>query len=127
MSAIDPGYAKTFKYDNVILLRALREVYEHNKGGDEDYLFGKFNENGFWYFFPVVLAIKTPIGFLVLGSAGLVLILWPFRSNPWQLHLTALFPMAILLFCMAAKINLGVRHILAIYPLLALVAGHATS
>jgi len=37
------------------------------------------------------------------------------------------FPFAILLVCMSTRINLGVRHILAIYPLLAVIAGCSMS
>ena len=36
-----------------------------------------------------------------------------------------MFPAAIMLVCMSYNINLGVRHILAIYPLLAVIGGHA--
>ena len=54
---------------------------------------------------------------------GLVLRRW--GKTAWQQVLTATFPIVILLVCMLARIDLGVRHILPIYPLLAIVGGYA--
>jgi len=103
------------------------EVFEHNRQGHPSYLLGQYGRMGWWYFFPVVLGVKTPIGFLLLAMGGLLAVLWRWKSGSWQQFLTALFPIAILLACMTSHINLGVRHILSIYPLLALMAGHAIS
>lgn len=106
-------------------VQGIREVYAHNHSGHDSYLFGEYRDNGWWYFFPVVLGFKTPLSFLMLGAVSVSVVLWRFRVAPWQHCLTALFPIALLLLCMTSKIDLGVRHILAIYPLLALMAGHA--
>jgi hypothetical protein len=102
-------------------------VGSHNAGGHDSYLFGKYRRTGWWYFFPVVVGVKTPIGFLILAGCGIFAIMRGFRSSPWQQHLTVIFPVAIMLLCMSSKINLGVRHILAIYPLLAVIGGYAMS
>lgn len=101
------------------------QVFEHNQHGHDSYLLGEYRNNGWWYFFPVVVGVKTPIGFLLLCSAGILATLWRLRLATWQQSLTALFPIAIFLFCVTSRIDLGVRHILSIYPLLALMAGHA--
>ena len=73
----------------------------------------------------MVLAVKTPIGFLILAIAGVALVHSKRGEIAWQQRVTAIFAIAILAACMASRINLGVRHILAIYPLLAVLAGHA--
>jgi hypothetical protein len=53
------------------------------------------------------------------------------RETLWkesrQQVLTAVFPLAILLVCMLARIDLGVRHILPVYPLFAIIGGHAVT
>jgi hypothetical protein len=100
-------------------------VAKHNRVGHPSYLLGRYRRTGWWYFFPVVLAVKTPIGFLILAIAGMALVFWKRGQVPWQQRVTAIFAIAILAACMASRINLGVRHILAIYPLLAVLAGHA--
>lgn len=109
-------------------VRGLRRVEAHNfKDGHESYLLGEFRLTGWWYFFPVVVGVKTPIGFLILAGCGVFAIVYGFRSSLWQQHLTVIFPVAIMLFCMTSRIDLGVRHILAIYPPLAVIGGYAVS
>jgi hypothetical protein len=49
------------------------------------------------------------------------------RAASWQQVLTAVFPMVILLVCIVGRIDLGVRHILPIFPLLAIMGGHAAT
>jgi hypothetical protein len=106
-------------------ISSLGYIAVHNAATHDSYLLGKYSTTGWWYFFLVVLAVKTPIGFLLLSTAGLFRLLRGFRVESWQRCLTIVFPAAILLVCMASKINMGVRHILAIYPFLAIVSGHA--
>ncbi|HYB61976.1 MAG TPA: glycosyltransferase family 39 protein [Methylomirabilota bacterium] len=108
-------------------LRGLRVVSLHNEQGHGSYLLGEFRETGWWYFFPVVVGVKTPIGFLILAGLGIVVIMRGFQRSAWQQRLTVIFPVAIFLVCMGTRIDLGVRHILAIYPPLAVLAGYAAS
>jgi hypothetical protein len=93
----------------------------HNSLGHTSYLFGEIRQFGWWYFFPVVLAVKTPLPLLLLALYGIVLSL---RSN-WRTSAPALAALAIFAGCLTANVNLGVRHILPIYPLLALPASLA--
>jgi 4-amino-4-deoxy-L-arabinose transferase-like glycosyltransferase len=102
----------------------IRDVWRHNDLGHDSFLFGEFRRTGWWYFFPVVLAVKTPIGFLALALAGLWITLRQGRTLPRPQSLTALFFIAIFLFSLTSRIDLGVRHILSVYPLLALLAAH---
>lgn len=102
----------------------VRDVYRHNDLGHDSFLFGEFRRTGWWYFFPVVLALKTPIGFLPLAIAGLWLTLRDVRTAPRAQSLTAIFFFAIFLFTLTSRIDLGVRHILSVYPLLALLSAN---
>jgi len=107
------------------------DLFVHNAVGHDSYLLGQWSQSGWWYYFPVVLAVKTPIGLLLLSAVGFAAVLRGWRSGPgrapWQQILTMTFPMVILLVCMLARIDLGVRHILPIYPLLAIAGGHAVT
>jgi hypothetical protein len=102
-------------------------LFVNNRKGYDSFLLGQYRRTGWWYFFPVVLGVKTPIGLLVLASAGILVMLMRFQRSPWQHRLTALLPFAVLAVCMTSGINLGVRHILLIYPLLSMAAGYAVS
>jgi len=109
------------------VMMGLRDLNRHNAIGLDSYLLGQWSQSGWWYFFPVVLAFKTPIGLLLLALCGFGVVLRRWREAPWQRVLTAVFPVVILLVCMIARIDLGVRHILPIYPLLAIMGGHGVA
>lgn len=95
----------------------MAEVNKHNRDGHPSYLLGESRDTGWWFFFPVVLGVKTPLVFLVLASAGLWL--------GWKQHrATVLIPLGILAFCLTSRIDLGVRHILSVYLPLAALAGY---
>lgn len=100
-------------------------ILHHNASGHPSYLLGQYGTNGWWYFFPVVLAVKTPLSFLLAGVAGFVAL---FRNRELRRHWLSWAPLccaaAILGVSMLSRIDLGVRHILVIYPLIAVVAGH---
>jgi hypothetical protein len=103
------------------LYRGVKSVIDHNRVGHPSYLFGQRSTTGFWYFFPVVLAIKTPLAFLGLTVLGTVLVvrghaLLRFGWTPIA------FSAAILAIAMMGNINIGVRHVLPVYVGSSLVA-----
>lgn len=104
--------------------RGLLDTMQHNTEGHLSYLMGEVGFHGWWYFFPVVLAVKTPIPFLLLALAGIALgIMAGVQRREWKPVALVGCILSILLFSMTANINLGVRHVLVLYPLLALMAG----
>ena len=99
----------------------VRDLWRHNDLGQDSYLLGEFRRTGWWYFFPIVVAVKTPIGFLGLAAAGLFVTLRGWRKGPTPQTLTAVFFLGIFLFALTSRLDSGIRHILPIYPMLALV------
>lgn len=91
-------------------------VRRHSGSGHTAFLLGRTSSKGWWYYFPVILFFKTPIAFLILAIGGIVL-LFP-RG-------VALAPLAMLVVAMTSGINIGVRHILPMYPFLAMCAAYA--
>jgi hypothetical protein len=94
------------------LFGAFRELMAHMQRGNGAYLLGEFRLTGWWYFYPVVLAIKTPIPLMIAAAAGLFAC--------WQRRMRyGLLPVAlclgVLLVAMTSRINLGVRHVLPFY------------
>jgi len=89
----------------------------HNAVGHPAYLLGEVRTGGWWYYFPVVLFFKTPLPFLLLTICGAAILL---RRRP-GLELV-LMPLGLLLAVLPSAINIGVRHILPIYPLLCVAA-----
>jgi hypothetical protein len=88
----------------------------------EFFLFGDYSTSGWWYYFPAAFLIKTPVGSLVLIAIGVVACLRR-RRELGRLNASFLFvPIATYL---AAAMNnpfqIGIRHILPIYPFLLVV------
>jgi len=110
------------------LVNGIVAVEAHNDSGHLSYLLGETHLTGWWYFYIVALAVKTPIPLLLAGPVGLVALAqggWR-RGDSWALAPLALV-VAILVFASAvSRINIGIRHILIVYPFLALGAAHLT-
>jgi hypothetical protein len=105
-------------------LGGIEAVSVHNQNGHLSYLLGESRAQGWYYFYLVALAVKTPLPFLVLGILGLVRLAWcGLRSSDARiLTPPALFAALLLFVSLFSHINIGVRHVLVLYPLLAIGA-----
>ena len=105
--------------------QGLAKVRFKESTGHKSYLLGHIRETGWWYFFPVALAVKSTLPFLLLAVVGGIYLAksaWMGQANWINLApLTAAF--TVLIVCLPSHINIGIRHILPIYPLLAIIAG----
>src|SRR5262249_41151445 len=94
----------------------IEKVWFHQHSGHPAFLLGQRSLEGFWWYFPVILTIKTPISTLILT----ILALFRFRK---QAALPLAFAGAILLAATASHVNIGVRYILPLYLGLSVAAG----
>jgi hypothetical protein len=94
--------------------RQLRDV----KAGDPSYLLGESYEGGRWYYFPVLIAVKTPLPLLALGVLALVVGVRG-RGLRWS-DTVFLLPAAafLVMFSFFSNKQLGLRMILPTAPLL---------
>jgi Dolichyl-phosphate-mannose-protein mannosyltransferase len=117
------------------LFRQLYFVSRHATVGHETYLLGRISETGWWYYFPVVLAVKTPAGDLLLlllaiGTAGALLfrngglmVTAKLRKTRFEWFVLAVPPLVYFTVCVLGHINIGVRHLLPMYPFLFMGVG----
>ena len=106
------------------LIRGIGQLREKHNKAQLTYFLGEFSDNGWWYFFPVLLAVKTPIAFLVLLAPGLINLWRGGRLQyRWQRLAPALCAATILVVSSPVRINTGVRHVLPIFAFLSIVAG----
>lgn len=95
----------------------------HVVNGHKAYLLGQWSEKGWWYYYPVAILVKTPVALLLLLVSAVVMALRRMRRLSLA-EATPLMAAAIYLACaITSKSDIGIRHILPIYPLLAVVAG----
>ncbi|MGH7498101.1 MAG: ArnT family glycosyltransferase [Gemmatimonadales bacterium] len=105
-------------------LKGLYQIFVHAEHGHPGYLFGEKRWTGWWYFFPVTLGIKTPIGFLLLMALAVALLVGLVRRRRnWRLVAPVAAAAVILMISMKSPINNGVRHVLPLYTLMAVVTG----
>ncbi|HYL36586.1 MAG TPA: glycosyltransferase family 39 protein [Bryobacteraceae bacterium] len=102
------------------LYQGIKAVSDHNTGGHLSFLLGELRMDGWWYFFPVLIAVKLPLAMLGLMALGL----WKRAARPasgWAFSIGVAICVAILGVGMAARINIGIRHILPMFPFLAII------
>ena len=73
------------------LFHGIYMVARHNAAGYNSFLLGEYRDHGRWNFFPVLMLVKTPIGFLLLAGAGMALVIGQLMRGVWQRRLTVCF------------------------------------
>ncbi len=104
----------------------IQAILRRTGGGTPAFLLGQYSERGWWYYFPIAFAIKTPLPTLILlGAAAWQAIIknkeQPQHNSPLPFLLlpaAAFWGMAI-----GSSFNIGYRHILPTLPLLYVAAG----
>jgi hypothetical protein len=130
------GYTKLLQYEMPTLknpitiflpacewMTGLGMVVFHNMEGHRSFLLGHYSTDGFKLYFPAAMLLKWPLIVLLLGAAGAGVV---FRRliPAWRtLLLMSIVPAVYLMFAISAHINIGVRHVLPLYPFLLLYAG----
>lgn len=105
------------------LALSVQDLLKHNREGHLSYLLGQFSENGFLHFYVVALAVKTPLPLLALGVAGLIMLALRARRLGWTSAAPCIAFVALLAFCsIYSRINIGLRHVFVLYPLLCMAA-----
>ncbi|MEP0815177.1 MAG: glycosyltransferase family 39 protein [bacterium] len=98
------------------------QVFFHNQIGHPAFLLGEHRIMGWWYYFPVVFFFKTPIPFLALIAASILLGFRKDREH-WIAEAVLVIPiLAYSALAIMSHLNFGVRHLLFIFPLLAIYA-----
>lgn len=105
-----------------VLTGALSVALQSEVGAGVNYFLGAVSREGSPWYFPVALAVKTPLG-LLLG-VGVALSARAGRRTAAAAGASLLL---FLLFSSRTTYNIGVRHALIAFPLLAIVAGAAAS
>lgn len=104
-------------------LYGLTDIAVQTQVGRPAFLFGKLYPNGRWFYFPAAFVIKTSIALMLF----LVLLAWAKELRAPGRRPEVLFmaiPAAIYFaIAMGSKLDIGIRHILPIYPFLIVLAG----
>jgi 4-amino-4-deoxy-L-arabinose transferase-like glycosyltransferase len=91
------------------------------------YLFGKVYPHGRWFYFPAAFIIKSTLGFLGLLLLLPAAILLYGRGRGREFVFLGAPPAVYFLVAMASGFNIGIRHILPVYPFLIVLAGFSAA
>ncbi|NTU69971.1 hypothetical protein HGB13_04095, partial [bacterium] len=90
---------------------------QHATGGHTSFLLGQLS-NGWWYYYIIAFLVKTPIPAIVFIFSSFVF--WkPKKDKDNIAKMVLLIPVFVLFgFALSTRINLGIRYLLPIFPLL---------
>ncbi len=113
-----------------------QRLRQHMGYGHPAFLLGENRMHGWWYYFPVAFALKTPLPTLLLAGFAIIMATpsvakSPLRT-PWMPRLRrwgplTLFPLLYGLGSLFSSLNIGYRHLLPALPFLSILIGRFTS
>lgn len=96
---------------------------DKSRTGHPAFLMGRYSDHGWWYFYPLVFLIKTPIAITVLlASATALTIAVRKRVDFDVLYLLAPVVLTFLFFMVSGG-AIGMRYLLPVYPFMFVVIG----
>jgi hypothetical protein len=105
--------------------RGLIKIWTEYSQGYPTFLLGQVSRTGWWYYFPVTFALKTPLPILILLAAGVALSV---LRGTWQRASAAFIPPTLsMVAAMFSPLTIGYRHILPVLPFVIIVAGNAAN
>lgn len=120
---IAPGFP--FPLPAATHIRIFQSLREHYELGHPTFLMGQVGDHGWWWYFPVAFALKTPLPVLMMvaGCAFGVGTLkrWDvpaFKRQIGRFLSLFLFPMLYAASSLFSSVNIGYRHLLPLLPFL---------
>ena len=109
-------------------LDQLLDIFARAETGASSFLLGQYSDVGWWYYFPVIFMVKTPLPSLLLIVIGVGFGLWRLLKGridddeivAWSVLLIP--ALGYLAIALTTTVNLGYRHLLPIVPLLIVFA-----
>ncbi len=102
-------------------------VLNHDLWGHLAYLNGRHSNVGWWWYFPLAIAVKTPLATLIMLSLALVALARPStrRHLLQQRGISILLGACVLylVWSLTSKLNLGVRHVFPFYSAVFVLVG----
>jgi 4-amino-4-deoxy-L-arabinose transferase-like glycosyltransferase len=95
------------------------------------FLAGSVSYAGWWCYFPLAMLYKTPLA--TLTAFGLAGVYWIVcrgqfqKEDSWAIAVAAMAPAIYFVSAVASHVNVGIRHLLPLYPFLYVLLGVVTA
>lgn len=103
-------------------LNGFRYMHEQAQLRDT-FAFGFYSERGWWWYFPAAFLVKNPVPTIILVGWGLWAHLRRTREGANSDYFLIIPLIVYGVLAATSNINIGIRHILPIYPVLLILAG----
>jgi hypothetical protein len=117
-----PGWIRNTPIPMPSCFLGIARLMLHNHFGHAAYLNGEVRGDGWWYYFPEVFVLKTPLGFLAALLVATIVFVAGRRWTAWPYAAILIPPAIVLASSMASKLDIGVRYLLPAIPFLYLFA-----
>jgi len=87
------------------------------------YAMGQYTNRGWWWYFPFCFLVKTPLPAVLLMGWGVWTTLRRFRHGPVPESFLVVPVIFYWVLAIGSGINIGVRHLMPVLPLMAVLAG----
>jgi len=100
----------------------LIKVFSHSAYGQDTFLFGQYALQGWWYYFPLAFLLKTPLTTIFLAlTVKIAGLKWWLKNRkakqiPFFYYLLIIPPLLYFVYTLLSNLNLGLRHLLIIFP-----------
>jgi len=129
--------AENIPVPSLSYLKGIVQLASHNYFGHQAYLNGHYSNFGWWYYFPLAYLVKSTIAEIILLVILIIFFIKDVFSNiklngfynyfklrPFYYYLLIIPPLIYFLWSLTSHLNLGVRHILPIYPFIIILSGY---
>ncbi|MBI3115498.1 MAG: glycosyltransferase family 39 protein [Candidatus Kerfeldbacteria bacterium] len=120
-------WVKTVPVPGYWYVRGISAVVSRSYWGSYTFAFGQLSDHGFPWYFPATWLVKTPLPIILLLVVTLTTVVMTYGARRkrfpaayWFLIIPAGLYVAL---TFTSRLNLGVRHLLPIYPFLAIAIG----
>ena len=104
-------------------LKGILISFIHSRNGHSAYLLGQYSTQGWWYYYPVAFLVKSTFVSIFTVAVSIMSIAKKKITRGELFYLVPAFLFA--LFMMNSNLNIGIRHILILWPFAFLFAGRA--
>jgi 4-amino-4-deoxy-L-arabinose transferase-like glycosyltransferase len=119
--------AASYRFDIAPFVEGVRVFFLHGNTGHDTFLLGEPRRHGWWYYYPVAVLVKTPLPLLLLSILGMAAAMRRLAyDRDWVGAAPTLSALTVLAISLFVRVDLGVRLVLPIYPLMAIVAAQGT-
>lgn len=107
--------------------KGLIMVFSTSMSNRPAFILGNYFLSGVWYYFPFAYLVKEPLSLLILLFGGIIYWIISKRKlefRDWILIIPVVIYFSVSIF---SKLNIGIRHLMPIYPFIFIFIGHFIS